>query len=290
MKGFAYLDRGSVLFVGIVVGAFLTMSFQTDGKPFARLIAAETSRAPIPPPPAAKGCTSDFPFTSRVLARIRANQPLRIGVFGDSFGDGLSEATSQTFHGNPNVQVFQFSREATGFTRYQSHDLLQEAKAKLAEQPIDIALIDVGANDTQGVWLGGKGAAYMSASWQKIIGGRATDLVDYLHGAGVTVGWVGLPRMRDDQYDRDVQAMNAFYASLMCSLHVPFVDPVAVSEDGQHRFAMTLTDPATKQPYPARAPDGVHMSMHGYRVIAKPLLDRIDMLSGDGTRPAAKGT
>ena len=84
--------------------------------------------------------------------------------------------------------------------------------------------------------------------------------------------------MRRAEYDGDVQAMNRFQAALMCRLHVPFVDPVAVSEDAGHQFARDLVDPDTHQRYLARADDGIHMTFHGYEVIARPLLTRVARL------------
>jgi uncharacterized protein len=280
----ASIDRGAVLIVGIAVGAVLLMAFQTEGKPLAPLLTNGTARAAAPPvvpaaPAKAVACEDTFPFSPSVLKGLRANRPLRIGVFGDSFGDGVWAATNQRFHNSPDFTIYRLSKEGTGFTRYQSLDLLKDLKARLAEQPIDIALIDFGANDTQGVWQDGKGATYMSPRWQAIVGDRIGAFVGQLRDHGAAVGWVGLPRMRKADYDNDVQAMNGFYAGLMCKLHVPFVNPVPDSEDQAHAFARELVDPRTHKTYLARADDGVHMTFHGYEVIARPLLERIAVLA-----------
>jgi hypothetical protein len=291
-KGLWALDRGAVLFAGIAVGAVLALSFLTDGKPFASLLAtshAADVQVVQVAAPAAGGCPNEFPFSRRVIGGLRANRPLRIGVFGDSFGEGIAQAAMLHFQKNPDFTVFQFTQEATGFTRYKSLDVAQDARTRFARQPVDIALIDFGANDTQGVFVDGHAAPYMSARWQTIIAGRATSLVSYLQDQGVAVGWVGLPRMRKPEFDGDVQAMNAFYTGLMCKLHVPFVNPVALSEDGHHQFSKELADPVSKLPYTARADDGIHMSVHGYRVIAGPLFKRIETLSAQGDTRATIG-
>ena len=285
------IDRGAVLFIGIAVGAVLLLAFQTDGKPLAPLLSGGTDKVTDLSPPAtarrtsatkgsvAPDCHDDFPFSRNVLAGLRANRPLRIGVLGDSFGEGVWAATNQHFHATRDFAVYRMSKEATGFTRYRSLDLLQDLKSRLEKQPIDIALIDFGANDTQGIWQDGKGAAYMSAQWQKSIGDKVSAYVGYLRDRGVAIGWVGLPRMRRSAFDNDIQAMNGFYASLMCKLHVPFVNPVRASEDAGHGFAKELVDPETGQSYLARADDGIHMTFHGYEVIARPLLQRIAVLA-----------
>ncbi|WCT80257.1 GDSL-type esterase/lipase family protein [Novosphingobium humi] len=286
MKSLAYVDRGAVLFVGIAVGAVLAMSYVHQGQPFASMAMAGPAKArqemAAPPAQAATptdNCAGDFPLSPRVLAGLRADRPLRIGIIGDSFGDGIFAATNGMFRKKDGFEVYRFSKEGTGLTRYQSLDVLDHVKAKFAEQPIDIAIIDIGANDTQGVREAGHGAAYMSERWQSVVGGRASALVAYLRQQGVAVAWVGLPRMRKADYDRDVQAMNGFYAGLMCKLHVPFVNPVSASEDKDHHFAKELIDSTTKTPYVARAEDGIHMTFHGYREITKPVLTRIALLA-----------
>jgi hypothetical protein len=112
----------------------------------------------------------------------------------------------------------------------------------------------------------------MSEAWKTVIGERARALVQMLQQRGVAVGWVGLPRMRDADYDRDIQAMNRFFAKVTCPLGVPFANSVPRTEDGQHRFSLRLVDPATGKDYLARANDGKHMTFHGYEVITAPLV------------------
>lgn len=318
MKGLAYIDRGAVLFVGMAVGAVLLYSFEHDGKVLEPLFAGDAATlatpavaAPVPaagpvqaqgPAPAASpavglpaaappftppkgGCGDDFPRSPRVMAALRENRPITIGVLGDSFGDGIWAATAQNFLRKKGFKVTQWSKEGIGFTRYRSLDLLEDAKTRFADRPIDVAIVDFGANDTQGVWEGGHGAAYMQPRWQKVIGGRVEALVSYLQGQGVAVAWIGLPRMRKADYDSQVQSMNAFYTGLMCRLHVPFVNPLPVSEDKDHHFSKELIDPVTNKSYNARAEDGIHMTFHGYSVIARPVWQRIEALAAQsGTK------
>lgn len=286
------LDRGAVLFIGMGVGAVLLLAFQTEGKPLSPWLSNHVQTAPAVPAATAKhaaapACRDDFPFSRNVIAGLRANRPLRIGVLGDSFGEGMWAATDQRFRKSQDFTVYRMSKEATGFTRYRTLNLLDDLKARLAKQPIDIALIDYGANDTQGLWEGGKGMAYMSPSWTAAMGAKIAAYVGYLRDRGVAVGWVGLPRMRKTDFDNDVQAMNGFYAKQMCRLHVPFVNPVSVSEDSTHGFAKELVDPETGKSYLARADDGIHMTFHGYEVIARPLFQRIAKLESPADDGAA---
>ncbi|MFM7028297.1 MAG: GDSL-type esterase/lipase family protein [Chakrabartia sp.] len=269
-----------------MVGAVLGISFYTDGKPFRALMdeARGPAQQPAPAPAkplAAAQCRTDFPMSPQVAAALRANRPIRIGIFGDSFGDGIWAGTLQELAGRKNFKVYHFSKESTGLTRYQSLNILEDVKRRIAEQPVDVALFSFGANDTQGVWVAGKPAAYMTPAWKDVIGGRARDIVQLLQQNGVAVGWIGLPRMRRPKFDEQIQQMNGFYAGVMCDLGVPFVNPVSMTQGPDGGFSRDLVDPETGKKYLARADDGIHMSVHGYRVIVRPLLKKVIALAPD---------
>lgn len=278
-----WYDRGAVLFIGIAVGGVLGLSFNAEGKPFNFLfedteIAASVTATTAPVKAAEaleRSCIENFPVAPRVIAALRSNAPIKVGVFGDSFGDGIWAGTVQELREKESFKVFRFSKESTGFTRYNTLNLLDDTKAKITADPVDVAIVSFGANDTQGVWTGGRAAPYMSNEWKAEIGKRASELVKVLQAQGVAVGWVGLPRMRKASFDQQIQQMNSFYSDLMCGLGVPFVNPVALTEDKNHRFVRELIDASTGKKYVARADDGIHMSMRGYRFVASPLLKRI---------------
>lgn len=278
-----FVDRGAVFFIGLTIGALVGISFYTEGKPFQELFEkAEPIKAPpvapISNPGKPQDCASNFPMSPRVAEALRTNRPLRIGVFGDSFGDGIWAGTVQAFSGRKDVEIFRFSKESTGLTRYNSVNILEDTQTKLASQPIDIALFSYGANDTQGVWADGKAAPYMSPAWQQVVGGRARDIVQLVQGQGIALGWIGLPVMRRASFDAQIQQMNGFYEEVMCKLGVPFVKTMGVTQGPDGGFSKELKDPDTGKKYIARADDGIHMSVHGYRVMARPLLNKINAL------------
>lgn len=273
------LDRTAAFSIGLTVGVVLGISFFTEGKPFEAVFdaAQPAPKAKSAPKPgtAPIACSNDFPMAPRVAAALKDKRPIRIGVFGDSFGDGIWAGTLQELSGRKDFEVYQFSKVSTGLTRYRTLDILADTQDKVKKQPIDIALISFGANDTQGVWANGKAAAYMSDAWQEIIGGRARDIVRYLQKQGTAVAWVGLPRMRKASYDDQIQQMNGFYDRLTCDLGIAFINPVAVTQDARQKFSIDLIDPETAKKYRARADDGIHMTIRGYRVIVRPLTKKI---------------
>src|SRR3954471_1856890 len=232
-----FLDRSLVLFIGLAVGAIVASSF-LGGTETVGQAQASIPPLPAPPPPAAAALnrrTSD-PATPRLAAAVAQHRPIAIGVFGDSFGDGIWAGLYNRLRSGRRFEVRQYSERSTGFTRYRSLNLLDDISAKLDREPVDIAVVSFGANDTQGIFDQGHGNTYMSAGWQRIVTERVSAVVALLRARGAMVYWVGLPKMRDPHFDADIQAMNAFYAARMAALQVPYVEtlPASVDADGNY--------------------------------------------------------
>ncbi|MDO6414836.1 DUF459 domain-containing protein [Sphingomonas sp. BIUV-7] len=302
------LDRTAVLFLGVAAGVAIGYAFGTGNESHQAVMLAPEA-APVqgaepaiaPPPPTGPAAPDpvkpteepkDKPAPAAVLPEapvaltddqpqpsledsVRNGRTVRIGVFGDSFGDGVWSGLYRLLPVAQGFRVEKYSQQSTGFTRYKRLNLEQHDEGRIGDQPIDVAVISFGANDAQGVCGDdGKCGALMSTRWQAIIGARVESYVAMLRRHGAAVYWVGLPVMRDSGFDSDTTAMNAFYRSLMGRLGVPFVDirPLTVDPQGQYEAYYPDQSGAPKL---LRANDGVHMSMNGYVRITKALAARI---------------
>jgi hypothetical protein len=276
---FLLIDRTAVLFCGVAAGVAIGLAFapqlqgwMAEGPP---VVVADALPAQAVDaqglPNAVASATKVPPGLARAVAEKR---PFRIGVFGDSFGDGLWAALYNQLPRREAFQVLRFAEQSTGFTRYRQKNLEDALAAQLADGPVDVAVISFGANDTQGVFVGSKVAPLLSAAWQAEIGARITRYVKALQAQGASVVWVGLPVMRDPKYDAQVQGLNAFYARLMAQLDVPYIDTRGAAADSDGRYASHLPG-KDGVPWLVRAGDGVHMSMKGYRLLTGGLATRL---------------
>lgn len=292
------LDRTTVLFLGIAAGAAIGFAFGTGNEQKQAVVLApeaapiqSAGRAVAPPPPAAPAAPDAKPEALATQPKTEApiidDQPkpalvdgvkngraIRIGVFGDSFGDGVWSALYRLLPSSAGFQVTKFSQASTGFTRYRSLNLEDHDNSQIADAPIDVAVISFGANDAQGVCDAGHCGALMSSYWQKVITGRVESYVSMLRRHGAAIYWVGLPVMRDTGFDSDARAMNAFYKALMDRLGVPFIDvrPLTLDSSGGYEAYYQEADGSQKL---LRANDGIHMSMNGYLHISRGLAARI---------------
>ena len=275
------LDRTAALALGVLAGFLIGVSFNTagraaiwatlfpdDARPVA-LVAAPVTPAP-PEPPLRPGA-----IDPRVIRRVATDGEIRVGVFGDSFGDGLWAGLYHQLPEKRHFQIFRFGKEATGFTRYKTLNLEDRAREQVAHQPIDVAVISYGANDIQPIFAEGHLRLLMSDAWQRIIGDRIDRFVAVARSTGAGVYWVGLPAMRDPALDANVVAMNTFYAARMRALGVPFLETRSRTVDRTGQYAAYLPDSETGEPRLMRAGDGVHMSMLGYDRLTLPLSERI---------------
>jgi hypothetical protein len=279
------LDRTAVLFIGIVVGAVVGISFFTGGGESG----GEAAKTELPAPTAVAG-TSATPampaapanpnavdgLAPRLAAAVREGRKIQIGVFGDSFGDGVWSGLYNILRGDDRYEVHQYSERSTGFTRYRSLNLLDDTRAKLDRQQLDIAVISFGANDTQGIYLDGHGNTFMSEGWQRIVTERVTAIVNLLRERGVQVYWVGLPKMREAAFDTNIRAMNAFFVSRMQALGVPYIETASLTAGPDGQFSAYLSDPRrNNERFNARTNDGIHMTIPGYILVMRQLTDRI---------------
>lgn len=264
-------DRTSVLLLGAGIGTLIGHAWLADS------VNAST-------PVRAMGATTSAECSARVtpqlVAGLRTGRPLHIGVYGDSFGNGIWSGIYTQLRGDKSFVVHDFAKEGTGFTRYRKTNLYDVVRGQLRDQPVELAIVSIGANDTQGFWVDGKLAKFMDPLWQKTVGDRAVAIAQALKGQGAMVYWVGLPRMRDTTLDDGVQQINQLMRNRMCAEGVRYMDTLSLSVDARGAYAPFLKHPRTGEQFRARANDGVHMTPQGYAFLTRALTDQIQIYSG----------
>jgi hypothetical protein len=273
------LDRTFALFLGIGVGAMIGLAFlqhsvgQAPAAAPRAVLAQKPALAAAAPRQAPVLTDAAMPYPPHLVSALAAGKPVTVGVYGDSFGDGLWAALYHRLPKGGAYKVLKFSEPATGFTR--PRDLAADVSQRMADQPVDIAVIDFGANDTQGLVKDGHGYALLSSGWRTVYGERVDRFVDMMRAKGAMVYWVGLPKMRAPDYDQHIADINAFYAERMAALGVPYMPVAELSVDETGQFNAYLADGPNKEMRLMRAGDGIHMSMAGYERLTGPLVGRI---------------
>jgi uncharacterized protein len=287
-RNLRWLRRGRAAGAGRWIGAAVALMLAAcSSNPSSQTGSANNAAAPDSSANAAASVAA--PSGSKLAEAVRTNRTIHIGVFGDSFADGIWWALDKEFHGNQQFAVHKFGKPSTGFVNYTDVDLLADARTKIDSQPIDVAIIAFGANDTQPLHGAEHPTPFLSDEWKRVVGGRIEAMVQLFRDRGAAVMFVGLPKMRSADYDARVTRLNEYYASEMRRLGVPYVETVSITSDARGNYVPNLAG-ADGQSRPARNADGIHMSMSGYEVLVRPVTERlraaIDEARRSGAQPA----
>lgn len=273
------MDRSAVLLLGVCAGAAIGFGFAGHADSGAPLVKTPVCAIPVktnaaPPEVSTARLCGSVP-QKQLIATLRQGRPVRVAVFGDSYGDGVWWGLQRQLP-RAAFDVVKYSQPATGFTHYKRFNVETHTADQIGGDPIDIAVVSFGANDALGIVTDeGKYAPMLGDRWKAQIATRLDRFVGLLRKHHAMVYWVGLPRMREARTDTDIGAVNDFYASEMAKLEVPFVDTRPLVSDGNGQYAAYLPDPKTGEPTSLRAGDGIHMSMPGYLWITRGLATRI---------------
>ncbi|CAL1691529.1 hypothetical protein MMB232_01672 [Brevundimonas subvibrioides] len=272
----------AALVVGIGIGLVLT----PDGRAWLRRptlmlgAAANASAGPGPGEPAAPPVVAPVLPTLTPLQEKAARGSLRIGVFGNSMGDGLWTALYRDLRAQPGVTVTKFSEVSTGLSRYDYVDIQAKTARQIAEQPVDVAVILFGTNDAQGISMDGEIHDFGTEGWKVAYARRVDDLVAMLRGRDIAVYWVGLPKMKRAGFDAKMALINGVVSARMVALGVPYIETESLTENADGEYDAYLPETGTGRRRLMRANDGIHMSMAGYLRIAEPVAARLKRDAG----------
>lgn len=266
----------AVFVAGVVGGLALT----PDGRAWLRsptLMLGGQANASASPQPEAPTVTPVAPQPAvaqqdaSVLKAKAGN--LRVGVFGDSMGDGVWAALYREFRNDAGVEVTKFSEVSTGLSRYDYVNIQAKTTRQLDETPVDVAVVVFGTNDAQGIDDGGTIHDFGTPGWKAAYGRRIDDLIGLFRSRGVVVYWVGMPRMKRDGFDGRMAIVNEVVEARMKALGVPYMETVGLTSDAEGAYLPYAEVDGRRRLM--RANDGIHMSMDGYLRLAGPVENAI---------------
>ena len=206
-------------------------------------------------------------FSRSYVTPFPKNDQYRLAAFGDSLGDGMWAGLYRAFKPDANVDVIKHSRVSTGFVRNDYFDWNRRIKGILKNQPVQIAVVMVGANDMQAIRHERKWHKIGTDEWRELYGRRVDKFTKSLKSARVAVYWVGLPITRTPKYNENMQVMNEVFREKAYGNGVKFIDTWNGFADQFGRYSAYGPD-LSGQIRRLRASDGGHFTMRGYRKLA----------------------
>ena len=224
------------------------------------------------PPSSPTGTPSPTATPSPTPTPLRtptAALPLRLKTYGDSVGGGLAWAMSEKAAAHRLIKLWIFYKPSTGLARPDYFSWPRHIAQDFAHHSYEAAVFMSGANDGQGMTVGGHALAFDSKTWLAEYHRRVGALMDlFLSHHIKRLYWVGMPHMASAAFGRRMTVINGVYRQ-EASRRAPFV----VYVDSWR----LLDGPGGTYKGSLRQPDGVHLAPSGsfrladavYRIIEK---------------------
>ncbi len=192
----------------------------------------------------------------------------RVLILGDSFGEGLWVGLAKAFQKDRTLKFFNRAKWGTGFSRRVHIGRAREFEPLLTSLKPDIVIITVGAKDAVASILEGrKKHRFGSPEWLKIYSARLDRLLSRLKKAKVAVYWVGLPIMRDPQFNENMNTLNDLFREKAHRHTVKFIDTWNGFVDQYGNFSPYGPD-LEGRVVRLRDKDGIRFTAAGYRKLA----------------------
>lgn len=215
--------------------------------------------------------------------------PKRLLLLGSSMMAGAFGSILEDRFGKLGYAVHRRPRSASGLSRPDFFDWFAEGERLRRDFRPTVSLVIFGANDGQGIWMGGKARAeqwirWHEDGWRAEYARRVNRLADVLGPRGEPVIWVGAPVMRPPKLNARVQILNGIYEREMAwRPRALFVDMSAVLADRNGNYTEYVRhEGKTLQ---ARSPDGVHVSRHGAKVMVDHIMPRAQVFLAEDRTP-----
>ena len=204
-----------------------------------------------------------------------------VAVVGDSLAVGIGMTMSQHIQNYQGAGCFPLGKVSTGLISKRFFDWEKKLSELVAKEKLAAVVVMMGGNDANNP-IAGKPAG--TPEWDAAYREKAESFLRIAAQAGVKVLWVGLPAMRDPAYNKRVVAVNdAAKAACAKVGGCSYMEASAIFTDDSGKFVQAKSINGKK--VPLRAKDGVHMTMNGYDLLCRQVLDK---LTADGSLPAGK--
>lgn len=191
----------------------------------------------------------------------------RIQAYGDAFADGLLAGMLDGFAGDSRVDLVRKARTIVGLTRNDFDDDMRNEEN--VRDPLNVAVVMVGLNDRIPLrGANGQRVLVGSPDWRLEYGRRVEKLIRALKRRGAAVYWVGLPVMRRNDVNDDVQAMNDVVRQKTYLNGVKYIDTQVHFADDAGNFSQFGPD-ITGKSRQMREADGITFTAMGYRKLAQ---------------------
>uniref|UniRef100_I2Q4U4 Uncharacterized protein n=1 Tax=Desulfovibrio sp. U5L TaxID=596152 RepID=I2Q4U4_9BACT len=194
-----------------------------------------------------------------------------IAVVGDSLAVGIGMTMAEHMDQYEGVGCHPLGKVSTGLISKKFFDWEKRLAELVATEKLAAVVVMMGGNDANNP-IAGKAAG--TPEWDAAYRQKAESFLRIAAAAKVKVLWVGLPAMRDPAYGKRVAAVNAAARSACAAVgDCAYMEASDLFTDASGRYVQAK-DIGGKT-VTLRGKDGVHMTMPGYDLLCRQVLDKL---------------
>lgn len=194
-----------------------------------------------------------------------------VAVVGDSLAVGIGMTMAERLRGYEGMGCQPLGKISTGLISKKFYDWEKRLSELVATEKLAAVVVMLGGNDADNR-IAGKAAG--TPEWDAAYRQKAESFLRIAASSGVRVLWVGLPAMRDPEYNKRVAAVNA--AAKKACAAVPgcaYMEASDLFTDASGNYVQAKD--INGRTVTLRGKDGVHMTMTGYDLLCRQVLDRL---------------
>lgn len=192
----------------------------------------------------------------------KAPTATRLAVFGDSLAIDLFKALDRFYAEDPNLVVINKASGDSGFVRQDFFDWNATLDQEIAANSFDVAVVLVGINDRQTVYVNGESYKSLTPEWTQVYQDRINTFASKLRAANKPAVWVGLPPMSKSEYSAAMSQISAMYRLAAFAGGLQFLDIYERFLDEEGKYSSYGPD-LNGQRVRMRKDDGIHFSTAG---------------------------
>lgn len=217
-----------------------------------------------PPPSLPADGTSPSQFTLQSQTDVQ-QKPVAVSILGDQLADALADALTEQFGTHTGLALSARTRPGWGVVRGDWSEAVAERLA--LPEPVEVAVILVGANDSYPIEDGGQAVPPDRPEWRALYAKKVDALLDQFKAKAIQVFWVSLPPMRERDLNATAALLNDIYRERVQRAGGLYIDIWAAFADEDGGYKETGPD-LNGQPRKLRMADGIRFTKAGANLAA----------------------
>ena len=201
------------------------------------------------------------------LSPIPKSHRYKLAILGDSLGVGIGMGMSRDFVRQGKLDVLKEAKEGSGLARPDFYNWDKALSRVVRRNKIDIAIVEIGANDGQSIRSGGRVRSFGSSAWRREYIKRIDSFIAKLKREHASIYWVGIPPMGRPKLNSQVKLINSVIKDRVQRHGIKFISTWERFANRYGQYTAFGRDRNSKR-VQIRAKDGVHFTMEGYRLLA----------------------